>query len=314
MTPQGWSTICWNSVLGQCTFGWNCIFHHGHVKPDKISQKFADGVCNVIAKGVLHLWKNNGGTSPLPAKNRKRVASKQATANKWWGKLSQIPRTGMDDGDKMTQKKALLGKLAVEWEHRVASGLNSSIWEPANTPTHHPGDNSKGTSGIHWALWYKEGKKNENLVLHAPLLNNRQGKKILNDGASRIAAEDTMWACNRDNRGKDDVSVLVDMNTRPTMVPFRAWNTTRVENYPSPSLRDENQSDTSTGNMLRAAQMHPHYYWVAQMHPRWVAQMHRAQMRGLGKQPRPRVAQMHLLKCLVTKSLLMAGVPLRRTM
>jgi hypothetical protein len=82
MTPQGRSTICWNSVLGQCTFGRNCNFHRGHVKSDEISQEFVDGVGNVIAKGVLHICKNNGGTAPLLAENKKCVASKQATANK----------------------------------------------------------------------------------------------------------------------------------------------------------------------------------------------------------------------------------------
>jgi hypothetical protein len=82
MTPQGGSAIFWNSVLGQCTFGWNCVFCCGHVKPDKISQELADGVCNVIAKGILHLCKNNGGTVPLPAANKKCITSKQATANK----------------------------------------------------------------------------------------------------------------------------------------------------------------------------------------------------------------------------------------
>jgi hypothetical protein len=76
MTPQGQSTICWNSVLGQCTFGQNCVFRCGQLKPDKISQEFVDGVCDVIAKGVMHLCKNNGGTAPLPAANKKYFASK----------------------------------------------------------------------------------------------------------------------------------------------------------------------------------------------------------------------------------------------
>jgi hypothetical protein len=55
---------------------WTC-----QVKPDKISQEFVDGVCNVIAMDVLHLCKSNVGTSPLPAANEKCIASKQATAN-----------------------------------------------------------------------------------------------------------------------------------------------------------------------------------------------------------------------------------------
>jgi hypothetical protein len=87
--------------------------------------------------------------------------------------------------------------------------------------------------------------KNKNLVLHAPLLNNGQGKKFSNDGASTIATEDTMQACNRDNRGNDDTN---KMNTTPTTVPFRAWKATRVEDYPPPSLRDKNRSDISTCN------------------------------------------------------------------
>jgi hypothetical protein len=98
----------------------------------------------------------------------------------------------------------LLGKSAVEWEQRVATSLNSPIWEPANTPTHHPGDDSKEISGYIEHCGTKKGKKYENLVLHAPLLDNGQGKKYLNDGALTITAEDTMQACNGDNRGKDD--------------------------------------------------------------------------------------------------------------
>ncbi len=130
------------------------------VKLDKISQEFVDGVCNVIAMDVLHLCKNNVGTPPLPAANEKCVASKQATANEGQGKSSQIPKTGRDNGDETTQKKTLLGNLAVEWEHRVATSLNSPIWEPANTPAHHPGDNSKETLG------YIEhcGKKKEKIM------------------------------------------------------------------------------------------------------------------------------------------------------
>ncbi len=159
MTPKGWSTICWSSVLGQCTFGKNCIFCRGHIKPDKILQEFADGVCNMIAKGVLHLCKNNEETAPLQAVNKKCIASKWATANEWQGKSSQIPKTVPDKGNKTIQKKALLGKFLVEWEHRVATSLNSPIWEPTNTPTHRPGKNSKGASGKHQALRCKEKQK-----------------------------------------------------------------------------------------------------------------------------------------------------------
>jgi hypothetical protein len=63
--------------------------------------------------------------------------------------------------------------------------------------------------------------KNESLVLHALLLDNRQGKIFLNDGASMIATEDMMQAYNRDDRGNNDINTPVDMNTTPMMVPFR---------------------------------------------------------------------------------------------
>ena len=75
------------------------------------------------------------------------------------GEVVPDTKTGTDNRDETTQRKALLGKLAVEWEHRVAISLNSPIRKPANTPAHRPGDNSKGTSGTHQALWYKGGQK-----------------------------------------------------------------------------------------------------------------------------------------------------------
>jgi hypothetical protein len=156
----------------------------------------------------------------------------------------------MDNGDKTTQKKALLGKLVVEWEHRVATSPNSPFQEPANTPTHHPGDNSNKTTGTHQALRYKEGhKRRTSCSMHLSSIMGRV-RIFLNDGTSTIATEDMMQACNRDNRGKDDINAPVDMNSTPTTVPFRVWNPTGVEDYPPPSLSDKNRSDLSTGNAL----------------------------------------------------------------
>jgi hypothetical protein len=92
--------------------------------------------------------------------------------------------------------------------------------------------------------------KDENLELHALLLDNRQGKNFLYDGASTIVTEDKMRAYNRDNRGNKDINAPFNMNTMPMTVPFRAWNATRVGDYPPPNLRDKNWSDISTGNAL----------------------------------------------------------------
>jgi hypothetical protein len=59
----------------------NCVFRRGHVKPDEISQYFADGVCNVIVKGVLHLCKNNGVIAPPPEAKKQHITSKPVVAN-----------------------------------------------------------------------------------------------------------------------------------------------------------------------------------------------------------------------------------------
>ncbi len=59
-------------------------------------------------------------------------------------------------------------------------------------------------------------------MLHAPLLDNGQGKKLSNDGALLIATENMIRTYDRDNRGNNDINAPVDMNIMPTTVPIRA--------------------------------------------------------------------------------------------
>jgi hypothetical protein len=69
--PQGHTSICWSCVLGCCKYGRAYIFCHGHVKQDKITDTFADAVCDVIGKGVGQLTNNRGANAPQPLPNKK---------------------------------------------------------------------------------------------------------------------------------------------------------------------------------------------------------------------------------------------------
>ena len=66
--PTGQSFLCWNSVLGKCYCGPRCKFSRGQVKKGDPTDVFADGVTDVIIKGVLHYTNlpagEGGGSSP----------------------------------------------------------------------------------------------------------------------------------------------------------------------------------------------------------------------------------------------------------
>jgi hypothetical protein len=66
--PTGQSFLCWNSVLGKCYRGPRCKFSWGHVIKGDPTDAFADGVTDVIRKGVLHNTNlpagEGGGGSP----------------------------------------------------------------------------------------------------------------------------------------------------------------------------------------------------------------------------------------------------------
>ncbi len=68
---QGWSSICCNWILGRCGYGRACMFWHGHVKHEDVTDAFADSVCDVIGKSVVHLM-NNGGTNAPPPPDAKK--------------------------------------------------------------------------------------------------------------------------------------------------------------------------------------------------------------------------------------------------
>jgi hypothetical protein len=70
--PQGYSSICWNWVLGHCGCERACIFHCGQVKREDMSDMFADMVCDVIGKGVVQLMNDGGGNVPQPPPNKKQ--------------------------------------------------------------------------------------------------------------------------------------------------------------------------------------------------------------------------------------------------
>ena len=52
--PTGQSFLFWNSVFGKCFCGPWCKFARGHVNKDDSTNAFADGVTNVISKGVIY--------------------------------------------------------------------------------------------------------------------------------------------------------------------------------------------------------------------------------------------------------------------
>ena len=47
------------------------MFWHGHVKHEDVTDAFADSVCDVIGKSVVHLM-NNGGTNAPPPPDAKK--------------------------------------------------------------------------------------------------------------------------------------------------------------------------------------------------------------------------------------------------
>ncbi len=74
--PQGRSSICWNWVLGRCNYGQGCVFQCGQDKCEDVMDMFADTVCYVLGKGVLHLIYNSSTNAPPPrAVNKQKVAA-----------------------------------------------------------------------------------------------------------------------------------------------------------------------------------------------------------------------------------------------
>ncbi len=92
--PTGQSFLCWNGVLGRCFRRPRCRYARGHLKKGESTEAFADGVTDVIGKGVLHFThlpageggygsspknkhKGGGGLAPLriPDYGRDRVLS-----------------------------------------------------------------------------------------------------------------------------------------------------------------------------------------------------------------------------------------------
>ena len=81
--PTGQSFLCWNSVLGRCFCGPRCRFARGHIKKGESTEAFADGVTDVIGKGVLHfinLPVGEGGDGSSP-KNKRKVGGAGAPAD-----------------------------------------------------------------------------------------------------------------------------------------------------------------------------------------------------------------------------------------
>jgi hypothetical protein len=80
--PTGQSFLCWNSVLGRCFRGPRCRFARGHVKKGESTDSFADGVTDVIGKGVLYYTNlpvgEGGGGSP---QNKRKGVGAGAPAN-----------------------------------------------------------------------------------------------------------------------------------------------------------------------------------------------------------------------------------------
>ena len=66
--PTGHMFLCWDSVLGKCFHGPRCKFSRGHMKKGDFTDAFADGVTDVISKGVIYYTnlpaREGGGGSP----------------------------------------------------------------------------------------------------------------------------------------------------------------------------------------------------------------------------------------------------------
>ncbi len=48
------------------------MFWCSHIKHEDITDAFADAVCDVIGKGVIHLMKNGSINTPLPPAAKKQ--------------------------------------------------------------------------------------------------------------------------------------------------------------------------------------------------------------------------------------------------
>ena len=70
----GQSFLCWNGVLGRCFQGPRCRFARGHIIKGESTVAFANGITNVISKGVLHFINfpvGEGGDGGSPKNKRK---------------------------------------------------------------------------------------------------------------------------------------------------------------------------------------------------------------------------------------------------
>ena len=81
--PTSQSFLCWNSVLGRCFCRPWRRFARGHIKKGESTEAFADGITDVIGKGVLHLIKlpvvaGGDGSSP---KNKRKIGGAGARAD-----------------------------------------------------------------------------------------------------------------------------------------------------------------------------------------------------------------------------------------
>ena len=66
--PTGQLFLCWNSILGKCFCSPRRKFSRGHMKKGNFTDAFADGVTDVITKGVIYYTNlpagEGGGGSP----------------------------------------------------------------------------------------------------------------------------------------------------------------------------------------------------------------------------------------------------------
>jgi hypothetical protein len=77
-TPTGTSYLCWNSVLGRCFRGKRCKYNRGHVRKGDVTDTFADGVSDVLGKGVLFFTEKPQGPPSPPGKRKATEGSEDA--------------------------------------------------------------------------------------------------------------------------------------------------------------------------------------------------------------------------------------------
>jgi hypothetical protein len=77
-TPTGTSYLCWNSVLGKCFRGKRCRYSRGHIRKADFTEEFANGVSDVISKGVLFFTANPQGPPSPPGKRKVAEGSDKA--------------------------------------------------------------------------------------------------------------------------------------------------------------------------------------------------------------------------------------------